>query len=456
MRALLLSILIVVCACGQDSTAPTELESGDAGVIDPDVSEDAGLDLGDEILELRVSPDKVLVRVGASVPLQVEALTDSQIVPVVDATFEVDDDAIATVDERGIVSGIAPGETFVRVRWRGRQAFVVVEVRRPFLESFTILPRRVELGPGQSVELEVRSSADEEAYGPLEIDWTLDSDHASFDASTRTLRALRPGELTLIASAEGQRAEVAIEIRSQPSQLVAGESHFCARVVASVFCWGGNMVGQLGHEESGVGLVAGEFEHIAAGGQHTCGITPDGTRCWGANDGGQLGGDANFDGIVELDPSFEFESMAAGISHTCALDSSGSAYCWGSNDSGQLGVGDLEPRSSPTRVSLNIRFSAIAAGSRHTCAIDVEDDRLWCWGENQSGQLGRDDPKDVPEPSRVTSMNRYLAIHGGGEHTCAISSTQTPQCWGSNVFGQLGDGTTTDRNAPIFVSSPVG
>jgi alpha-tubulin suppressor-like RCC1 family protein len=43
-------------------------------------------------------------------------------------------------------------------------------------------------------------------------------------------------------------------------------------------------------------------------------------------------------------------ATAAGDKHTCALLNDSKVYCWGNNENGQLGTGDLNQRLSPTAV----------------------------------------------------------------------------------------------------------
>jgi alpha-tubulin suppressor-like RCC1 family protein len=44
-----------------------------------------------------------------------------------------------------------------------------------------------------------------------------------------------------------------------------------------------------------------------------------------------------------------FGQISAGL-HTCAKTEAGAGYCWGRNDSGELGVGDQADRYQPTPV----------------------------------------------------------------------------------------------------------
>lgn len=53
-------------------------------------------------------------------------------------------------------------------------------------------------------------------------------------------------------------------------------------------------------------------------------------------------------------------ALAAGYSHTCALLTGGSVYCWGDNDFGQLGVGSRTRALLPQEVTvLNAGWCAL-------------------------------------------------------------------------------------------------
>lgn len=145
-----------------------------------------------------------------------------------------------------------------------------------------------------------------------------------------------------------------------------------------------------------------------------------------------------------------WRSLSAGREHTCAIDADGALYCWGNNDYGQLGTGDSQrlPRSEPTRVSTFAGgWTAVAAGRHHTCAI--RGGELYCWGDNAAGQLGLVDEGGAPVPSalaprRVGAEADWDAVAVGYLHTCALLGGRR-HCWGDDRVGQLGDGAATTR-----------
>jgi alpha-tubulin suppressor-like RCC1 family protein len=77
-------------------------------------------------------------------------------------------------------------------------------------------------------------------------------------------------------------------------------------------------------------------------------------------------------------------------------------FCWGRNDSGQLGDGTTTDRDAPVQVKgLTGNVTALAASSRHTCAI--ADGSLHCWGSDLWGQLGSNALGDSFVPADVLS-----------------------------------------------------
>jgi alpha-tubulin suppressor-like RCC1 family protein len=203
------------------------------------------------------------------------------------------------------------------------------------------------------------------------------------------------------------------------------------------------------------------WNHVAAGAYHTCGIQLGNTLwCWGYNYYGQLGighgGWLNQPGEV-AGPAAGWTSVMAGGFHSCATRKDGSLWCWGRNDSGQLGIGSWADQNRPEKVTspAPAGWASVTGGAFHTCAIRT-DSTLWCWGSSESGQLGLGNTTDQDLPQQVTTPAPagWTSVAAGGDHTCALR-THALWCWGFNRYGQLGIGSTTNQARPRRVALPA-
>jgi alpha-tubulin suppressor-like RCC1 family protein len=196
---------------------------------------------------------------------------------------------------------------------------------------------------------------------------------------------------------------------------------------------------------------------IAASWYHTCAITSGGAlQCWGQNDYGQLGDGTTTHRLSPVTVSGLSSGVVAvgvGDFHTCAVTQGGALWCWGRNDSSQLGDGTWTGRLTPVPVSgLRGGVVGVAGGWGHTCAVTSAGAAL-CWGENWSGQLGdgTTDYKATPVPVMGLGSG-VVAVAGGGFRSCALTSGGAALCWGANAHGEVGDGTTTNRRTPVSVA----
>ncbi|KFE63735.1 MopE-related protein [Hyalangium minutum] len=241
--------------------------------------------------------------------------------------------------------------------------------------------------------------------------------------------------------------------------IAAGNSHSLAlRLDGSVWTWGLNNSGQLGHgtqTNSSTPLrVAGlpAIKAIAAGNSHSLALGVDGrVWAWGMNSFGQLGDGTTTLRLAPVAVTIPggAVAIAAGLSHSLAVAADGSVYAWGYNVSGQLGDGTTTNRSTPVRINLPVSIRAVSAGQYHSMALGTNGS-VWTWGRNSAGQIGNGNISTQMTPYQVSLAQGATAIAAGGTHSLALLSNQTVVGWGNNNFGQLGIGTTaTPQTVPV-------
>ncbi len=214
--------------------------------------------------------------------------------------------------------------------------------------------------------------------------------------------------------------------------------HACGLTSAgSAYCWGDNTYGELGTGDTissttpRAVATSLKFHALAGGSIHQCAVATTGqTLCWGANFAGQLG-DGTTTRRLTPTPVLTTQSFATVrasrvnsiFGHTCGITSSGDVYCWGFNSIGQLG----SATASTTDDCVPYRPPGVTGGTDsvlHACAHT---------------------------PIKVNGVSSVIALDAGLDHTCALARTGQMWCWGDNEDGELGDGTGFNQSIPVTV-----
>ena len=271
----------------------------------------------------------------------------------------------------------------------------------------------------------------------------------------------------------------------------------------TVWCWGSNDLGQAGQpptnwrEHLTLAQVGSDSDwaSVSVGGTTVCGVRADRVHCWGSNGAGKLGiADVMRATIVNparVGTGNDWSAVSAGRGATCGIRS-GQLYCWGwrsdtnlyvptparvGNDGnwtdvttdylgasmglrgGQIyhwGTFDvLQPTLEPASYGWSSVAQARDIWPQSWSAVPrcaLRGDELWCWGENEQGQLGVGDRIDRFDVAQVAGS--WKAVSMAMVHTCAISSTEELYCWGSK--GRLGTNAPDDALAPVRVGNEAG
>lgn len=197
--------------------------------------------------------------------------------------------------------------------------------------------------------------------------------------------------------------------------------------------------------------------HLFVSRDHACAEMVSGKKvCWGASTPESERDDAASKNIeVPVSPAVQPSKIlerASGDGFSCVLEVDRTVSCWGKNDCGQLGDGSFTDRSAPVRVQDLGGVHAIALGRAHACAV-LHDWTLWCWGDNAHGELVDGTRLPSPRPKMIHGLFDVAEVGLGDGFTCARTNDRerSVRCWGRNDAGQAGDGTTGERNVPVFV-----
>ena len=170
-----------------------------------------------------VSPDVLTLGVSSTAPLQAEVrdadgdrLTDRRLF------WASSDESIASVNDAGVVTGIAPGQVQIAASAEGKSAIADVTITPQAVASVRITPTDRQLDVGQSALLVAEPLA---ANGSLltgrSIKWTSSNVSVASVSSVGLVTAIGAGGATITATSEGRSAAASITVSSVPVASVA-------------------------------------------------------------------------------------------------------------------------------------------------------------------------------------------------------------------------------------------
>jgi alpha-tubulin suppressor-like RCC1 family protein len=274
-----------------------------------------------------------------------------------------------------------------------------------------------------------------------------------------------------LLSAGGAILAALAMIPAEPAVAASAPQHAAPRTVPAVVAWGGNGHGILGDGTTTsastpvhVKLPAGQRFVTLRSDVFSLAVSASGRiYTWGFNGSGELG-----DGTttsrrtprrVRLPAGVKVKTARIGGDFALALTTGGKLLAWGYNGSGELGTGSATDHHKPVWVKLppGVRITAISAGFDHALAL-TSTGRVLSWGGNFAGQLGDGTAAERHVPGYVSlpKHTRVSSLAASDDDSFAVTSAGRLLAWGYNVFGELGDGTTTNRETPVFVRLPAG
>lgn len=177
-----------------------------------------------------------------------------------------------------------------------------------------------------------------------------------------------------------------------------------------------------------------------------------GTTSAGGSTGGADGG-AGATATITLDDAVVL-GLTTGRHGTCVtLEADGSVLCWGEH------TGNAASPSSTTPVPVEglTGITSVGIGLNHRCAFNPTEEKVYCWGNNDHGQLGDGTFISSVTPVEVQGLPPVERISVSGDHNCALTPDDPAvgYCWGANTYGQLGTGDQIDSAVPLIVGGLV-
>lgn len=384
-----------------------------------------------------------------------------------DFNYESLNSEIATVNNKGIITGVKVGTTWVKTieKETGKENVIIVRV----------------IGEGQKNAPEVAGGENFAAI--LKADGSIWSFGYNSDGQL--------GNDKLVPNNIPSQTN----ILSTYKKVVTGKNFTMAiREDGTVWGWGDNTYGVLGQgnrvsakkpiQVQGIENIV----DIAAGDNHVIAIDNVGKiYTWGLNSSGQLGnGNTKTETMPEKINGVgnEVISIAAAGNMTAIVDSSENVYVFGDNSSEQIAKQDeyyttpqlvnniknavkvecmknaivvLKTDGSVQKISKyakedNAQIEEIASENvvdisstnLNTMLLD-KDGNIYTYGDNSKGQAGIGNISDSVALQKITTLDKtYMALGAGYKNNYAIDTDGFAYSVGNNEYGQLGNALYED------------
>ena len=230
----------------------------------------------------------------------------------------------------------------------------------------------------------------------------------------------------------------------------------------TAFAWGRANSGQIGNNSwissqlrpvEVIGLAG--VDHIVTNGDTTFALCQGGQQVygWGENSRGEIGcGSYSTKLIPELVSRIsDVKELIVELNTTYAIRSDGKLFAWGENSYGQLADGGSSNKSYPQLISGIFPVKQIISNGYSTCVL-CKNNSVYAWGYNSYGGVGNGLSGGYQRtPYKINSLRNTSKIAGGDYTFFAIKEDQTVYGWGLNGSGQVGIGGTETQRVPALI-----
>ncbi|KAH9260756.1 hypothetical protein BASA81_001223 [Batrachochytrium salamandrivorans] len=241
----------------------------------------------------------------------------------------------------------------------------------------------------------------------------------------------------------------ALGLDSGIEEVNCGYSGSCARMTSGkAQCWG--YFASVTRTSPVNITLPGGIQSISLGYGHACLVEVGGKLyCMGYNAYGQLGTGNKTDQPTPIQvvglAAENIVSVACGYFHTCAVNKAGAMFCWGTYTNGQLGNPTVISNSpNPVQVTGITSGAASAWAGWYNSFALMQNGTVWSFGKDNYGVFGTGSKGNQPVPIVFgQGVSGVVEIRGGYITTCVLLQNDRVWCMGYNQFGQLGVGEGT-------------
>jgi alpha-tubulin suppressor-like RCC1 family protein len=182
----------------------------------------------------------------------------------------------------------------------------------------------------------------------------------------------------------------------------------------------------------GVGVVA-----IACGDRNSVALQREGTVVQWGYCGASIGARATPEQVAGFKEPIR--QIACGRAHSLALGVRGHIYAWGDDAHGQCGGGDGIDGVGALRSSTGMFSPGDSSGASSSTTLVMDD---------AAASAAR-----VLAAKRAATQEVFRYVSAAGDHSGAVAMTGNVFCWGRNESAQLGVESTRDQHVPTMVAS---